>query len=104
VAVRWRQFRIDPKEFSSSAGNPAMPGLGGYRMELAGIPALFNIEIDPREEWNTTAFNAWALGFYLRVIGESRQLLAREVSESARGQYDELSQVIQASCADRTGN
>ncbi len=36
VAVRWRQFWLYPKQFVSSAGHPAMFGVGGYRFELSG--------------------------------------------------------------------
>ncbi|TPG76411.1 arylsulfatase [Pseudomonas arsenicoxydans] len=70
VAVRWRQFRIYPKQFVSSAGNPSMAGGAGYRAELAGYPSIFNIEQDPREEVNTTAVNGWVIAPYLKLIGE----------------------------------
>jgi arylsulfatase len=75
VAVRWRQYRVYPKQFVSSAGNPAMPGLAGYRMEGAGYPAIFNIEADPREEVNVVASSAWVIAPYLRVIGEYQKSL-----------------------------
>jgi arylsulfatase len=77
VAVRWRQYRVYPKQFVSSAGNPAMPGLAGYRMEGAGYPAIFNIEADPREEVNVVAFSAWVIAPYLRVIGEYQKSLQK---------------------------
>ena len=32
AAVRWREFRIYPKQFVASAGNPAMGGLAGNRV------------------------------------------------------------------------
>lgn len=70
VAVRWRQFRIYPKQFVSSAGNPAMAGAAGYRAELAGYPSIFNIEQDPREEANTLAVNGWVIAPYMKLIGE----------------------------------
>ena len=38
VAVRWRDFRIYPKQFVPSAGNPSMPGLAGYRIEGTAFP------------------------------------------------------------------
>jgi arylsulfatase len=75
VAVRWRQYRLYPKQFVSSAGNPAMSGLAGYRMEGAGYPAIFNIEADPREEVNIVATSAWVIAPYLRVIGEYQKSL-----------------------------
>jgi arylsulfatase A-like enzyme len=77
VAVRWHQYRIYPKEFVSSAGNPSMGGAGGYREELEGYPSVFNIERDPREEVNITASNAWVIGFYLKIIGEYQNSLEK---------------------------
>jgi arylsulfatase len=47
AAVRWRQFRIYPKQFAPSRGNPAMYGLAGIRLEGTGFPAVFNIEAGP---------------------------------------------------------
>jgi arylsulfatase A-like enzyme len=69
VAVRWRQWRIYPKQFVSSAGNPSMGGGSGYRMEGAGYPSIFNVEADPREENCVTAFNAWVINYYSQIIG-----------------------------------
>jgi arylsulfatase len=77
VAVRWRQFRVYPKEFVSSAGNPSMSGGAGYRAELNGYPSIFNIELDPREEVNATTWSAWVIGPTLRVIGEYRKSLEK---------------------------
>ena len=69
VAVRWRHFRIYPMAFFRSPGRPAMPGLGGSRAELNGIPAIYNIEQDPREEQNIAANHAWLVRPYLLTIG-----------------------------------
>ncbi len=69
-AVRWRQYRIYPKEFIMTTGNPAMMGLAGRRAEGNGFPAIFNIEADPREEVNIVGTNAWVVGPYLKLIGE----------------------------------
>ena len=77
AAVRWRQFRIYPKQFVPSAGNPAMYGLAGIRLEGTGFPAIFNIEADPREEVNILAINAWVIGPYLKVIGEYMKSLEK---------------------------
>jgi len=77
VAVRWRQYRLYPKQFVHSAGNPAMAGLAGYRMEGEGYPAIFNIEADPREENNIVAWTAWVIGPYLKVIGEYQKSLEK---------------------------
>ena len=70
AAVRWRQYRIYPKEFISTTGNPSMNGLTGRRAEGNGFPAIFNIEADPREEVNVVGTSAWVVGPYLKVIGE----------------------------------
>ena len=69
-AVRWRQYRIYPKEFTMTTGNPPMTGLAGRRAEGNGFPAIFNIEADPREEVNVVGTNAWVVGPYLKLIGE----------------------------------
>jgi len=70
AAVRWRQFRIYPKEFVQTTGNPAMYGLTGHRIEGNGFPAIFTIEADAREEVSIIGTNAWVIAPYLRVVGE----------------------------------
>jgi arylsulfatase A-like enzyme len=75
VAVRWRQYRIYPKEFVSSAGNPSMSGGAGYREEMEGYPAIFNIERDPREQEDITTTSAWVIGYYMKIIGEYQKSL-----------------------------
>ena len=73
--MRWRQYRVYPKQFVSSAGNPAMYGLAGQRQEGNGFPAIFNIEADPREEVNVLGTSAWVIGPYLKVVGEYQKSL-----------------------------
>lgn len=75
AAVRWRQYRLYPKEFVSTAGNPSMYGLTGRRAEGNGFPAIFNIEADPREEVNVLGISTWVLGPYLKLIGEYQKSL-----------------------------
>ena len=70
AAVRWHQFRIYPKEFVASAGNPSRPGLGAHRAEMTSMPAIYNIEYDPREEDNLIASRAWVFRPYMQVIGQ----------------------------------
>ena len=77
VAVRWRQYRLYPKQFVSSAGNPAVAGIGGYRAEGAGYPTIFNVEQDPREEVNVGATTGWVILQYMRVIGEYQKSLEK---------------------------
>ena len=75
--MRWRNYRIYPKQFAPSAGNPAMYGLAGARQEGNGFPAIFNIEADPREENNIVGTSAWVIGPYLKVIGDYLKTLEK---------------------------
>ena len=75
AAVRWRQYRVYPKQFVSSAGNPAMYGLAGQRQEGNGFPVIFNIEADPREEVNILGTSAWVIGPYLKLVDEYQKSL-----------------------------
>ena len=77
AAVRWRAYRLYPKEFISTTGNPPMYGLPGRRAEGNGFPAIFNIEADPREEVNILGTSAWVVGPYLKVIGEYLKTLEK---------------------------
>lgn len=77
AAVRWRNFRIYPKQFIPSPGNPSMYGLAGNRVDGNGFPTIFNIEADPREEMNILATSAWVLGPYLKSIGEYQKSLEK---------------------------
>ena len=70
AAVRWHQFRIYPKDVVPSGGNPARPGLGGHRAEMNGMPAIYHIENDPREEDNLIASKAWTFRLYMKAIGD----------------------------------
>jgi arylsulfatase len=77
AAVRWGAYRLYPKEFISTTGNPPMTGLAGRRAEGNGFPAIFNIEADPREEVNILGTSAWVVGPYLKVIGEYQKTLEK---------------------------
>jgi arylsulfatase len=83
AAVRWHQFRLYPKEFVLTTGNPPMTGLAGRRAEGNGFPAIFNIEADPREEVNILGTSAWVIGPYLRVIGEYYKTLEKHPNPKA---------------------
>ena len=54
-----------------------MNGLGGHRAELNGFPAIFNIELDPREEFSVLATSAWVIAPYLKLIGEYQKTLEK---------------------------
>ncbi len=88
AAVRWRAYRIYPKEFMMTAGNPAMSGLAGHRAEGNGFPAIFNIEADPREEVNVVGTNAWVIGPYLKVIGDYLKTLEKYPNPKAVNMTD----------------
>jgi arylsulfatase len=83
AAVRWHQFRLYPKEFVLTTGNPPMTGLAGRRAEGNGFPAIFNIEADPREEVNILGTSAWVVGPYLKVIGEYYKTLEKHPNPKA---------------------
>jgi len=70
AAVRWHQFRIYPKAFVPSSGNPSRPGLGGHRAEMTSMPAVYNIQYDPQEQDNLVATKAWVFRPYMQAIGE----------------------------------
>jgi arylsulfatase A-like enzyme len=77
AGVRWRNYRLYPKEFTMTTGNPPMTGLAGRRAEGNGFPAIFNIEADPREEVNIVGTSAWVVGPYLKLIGEYYKTLEK---------------------------
>ena len=92
AAVRWRNYRIYPKQFVPSSGNPAMSGLLGIRQEGNGFPTVFNIEADPREENE----RFWHQRLGDRPVPESDRRVyedAGEVSQSQAGQPDGVWQV-----------
>ncbi len=43
--------------------------------ENSGYPSAYNIEWDPREEWNLLIENSWVLGPYMKVIEDYRATL-----------------------------
>jgi arylsulfatase len=47
----------------------------GVRLLNNELPDLFNIEMDPREQINICADNAWVFQHYLRIIGEYKKSL-----------------------------
>ncbi|MDA0649513.1 MAG: sulfatase-like hydrolase/transferase [Proteobacteria bacterium] len=68
-AVRWRHWRIYPKQIIASSGNPSAHGVYATRAEGTGYPAIFNITRDPREEMNVVGTEAWVIGAYMKIIG-----------------------------------
>jgi len=76
-AVRWKNYRIYPKPFGQSSSNPWQEGGLGTRALNNELPDLYNIEMDPREQINITADNAWVFRHYLRIIGEYKKSLEK---------------------------
>ena len=75
VAVRWKQWRIYPQQFIESSGNPTHLGIGSYRVDGVGYPAIFNIEQDPREQWNQVGTVAWVISSYIGIVGKYKKSL-----------------------------
>ncbi len=75
VAVRYRQWRMYPVSFSSTDGTATTGGYLGRMGETAGLPEIYNIEADPREERNVGAENGWLVVPYLQLIGEYKATL-----------------------------
>lgn len=74
-AVRWRQFRyylvdIVPSGFSASR----QEALAGTYRKLH-YPPIYNIEVDPREEFNINTTRRWVAGHAMRIIGKYLQTL-----------------------------
>jgi len=82
-AVRWRQFRYYLVDVTPS-------GLGASRQEgLAGAyrplhyPLIFDIEADPREEFNQNVYRGWVTGHASQVIEEFMQSLVEHPNPPA---------------------
>ena len=53
------------------------------RVEGMGFPAIFDIERDPREEWNLTPVRAWVVGEYITIVGEYQATLKDHPNQPA---------------------
>ena len=60
AAVKWRQFKIHYVEFRPEAGRRT-------RIELNN-PQLFNVEQDPKEEWDIMEPNTWIAEVLNRIV------------------------------------
>lgn len=83
VAVRWRHFRIYPKQFIKTEGNPSMTGIFGARTETNGFPIVVNLFADPKEEFNILADHAFVLGPYMQAIGAYKKSLLKDPNPPA---------------------
>jgi arylsulfatase len=83
VAVRWRHFRIYPKQFTKTSGVPPMSGIFGTRSETNGFPVIINLFADHKEAHNIAADNAWVIGPYLKAIGAYKKSLVDDPNPPA---------------------
>ncbi len=87
-AVRWRQFRyylvdIVPSGFGASR----QEGLAGTYRKLH-YPLIYNIEADPREEFNINTTRGWVTGHASRIISEYLQTLEDHPNSPASNLVD----------------
>lgn len=75
AALRWRHYRIYPKAYAGSYGNPSQYGLLGIQTEKNGGPDIYNIEMDPREEWSIGGDNAWVTAKWIQYVTLYNQTL-----------------------------
>jgi arylsulfatase len=74
-AVRWRQFRYYLVDVvPSGIGAARQEGLAGSYKKLH-YPLIYNIEADPREEFNINTTRGWIAGHAMRIIGGYLQTL-----------------------------
>jgi arylsulfatase len=79
LAVRWKQFRayfadVAPGR-SGWGGANVLAGTGGSAAPMNGYPKIFNIESDPREEYNIGAMYEWVIGPVLQSVEEYKASL-----------------------------
>jgi arylsulfatase A-like enzyme len=87
VAVRWKQFRayfadVAPGR-SGWGGANLLAGTGGSAAPMNGYPKIFNIESDPREEYNIGAKYEWVSGPVLKAVEEYKASLAKHPNPPA---------------------
>lgn len=69
IAVRWNQFRIYLQYIvPTGSGFIKTGGMLGARLQLNDYPKIYNIESDPREEYDTLISNSWVIGKYLPYV------------------------------------
>jgi arylsulfatase len=83
VAVRWRHFRMYPKQFIETEGIPPMTGIFGARTETNGFPVIINLFADHKEEFNIGADHAFVIGPYMRAIAAYKKSLIEDPNPKA---------------------
>ena len=82
-AVRWRQFRYYLVEVvPSGSGFSRQEGLASAYRRLH-YPLIYNIEADPREEYNISTSRGWVAAHATRVIGEYLKTLEKHPNPPA---------------------
>jgi arylsulfatase len=70
IAVRWRHFRIYLQEvIASGNGFTTVGGTQASRIRKNGYPNVYNIEADPREEFEIGPEASWVVGKYMPLVG-----------------------------------
>jgi len=87
VAVRWKQFRayfadVAPGR-SGWGGANLLSGTGGSAAPMNGYPKVFNIESDPREEYNIGTMYEWVIEPILKAVEEYKASLAKHPNPPA---------------------
>ncbi len=87
VAARWKQFRayfadVAPGH-SGWGGANLLAGIGSSAAPMNGYPKIFNIESDPREEYNIGAMYEWVIGPVLRTVEEYKASVAKHPNPPA---------------------
>jgi arylsulfatase A-like enzyme len=87
VAARWKQFRayfadVAPGR-SGWGGENLLAGIGGSAAPMNGYPKVFNIESDPREEYNIGAKYEWVIGPVLKAVEEYKASVAKHPNPPA---------------------
>ena len=77
AGIRWRQYRMYPKPFVATFGNPSMQGAMGNRVEGNELMNIYDIKMDPKEEICITADNAWIYRQYLGIIAEYKKSIEK---------------------------
>jgi arylsulfatase len=83
VAVRWKHFRIYPKQFIETEGIPPMTGIFGARTETNGFPLIINLFADHKEEFNIAADHAFVISPYIKAIVAYKKSLVKDPNPPA---------------------
>jgi hypothetical protein len=81
VAARWKQFRgyfvdVAPGR-SGDGGATLLGGVGTSAAPMNGYPRVFNVESDPREEYNIGEMYEWVAGSLLKAVEEYKASVAK---------------------------